>query len=125
MAQNLQLDPKKRDYVLTSSGSPVPSDRVEEMSYFAISIPQGAWLYGDKNQGSKLYTLNNVKRTISLEQQISGFVTDAIERQVISTGKATAQRFENIEATRNGTSNRLSIIPDQTQLSDQINFVAV
>lgn len=125
MSQNLQLDPLKKDYVLDGTGSPIPSDRVEETSYIALTIPQNQWLYGDPNQGSKLYTLSNVKRTPGLEQTISSFVTDAIERQVISTGAATAQQFENLQATRTGTSNQLEVIPSETQVSNQINFVGV
>lgn len=123
--QNLFLDPTKRDYVIDASGNPVPTDDVRVAAFIAINIPQGQWLYGDPNQGSKLFTLNNVKRTVSTEQQIAGFVSDAIERQVISTGLATAQSFKNLSATRNGTSNQVSIVPNQTQLSNQINFTAV
>ena len=123
--QNLMLDPVKRDYVLDAKGSPVPTDDVRVSSYIAITIPQGQWLYGDPNQGSQIFTLNSAKRTASIEQQISGYVTDAVDRQVIQTGQATAQQFSNIEATRNGTSNRLAVIPLQTQVSNQLNFVAV
>lgn len=123
--QNLLLDPTKKDYVLDGSGKPVPTDDVRVASYIAITIPQGQWLYGDANQGSKLFTLNNTKRTVSTEQQVSGFISDAINRQVIQTGLATEQSFTNLSATRTGTSNQVSVVPNQTQLSTQINFVAV
>ncbi len=125
MSQYLQLDPTKKDYVLSATGSSIPSDRVQEAAYYAIQIPQGQWLYGDPNQGSKLFTLNNVKRTNSTEQQIAGFISDAIDRQVISTGLAVSQSFQNLDATRTGTSNQLNLVPNQTQLSNQINFTAV
>ena len=125
MAQNLRLDPTKKDYVLTANGTSVPSDRVEESVYFALTIPQNRWLYGDPNQGSQLYSLNNVKRTNSIEQQISGFANDAIDRQVISTGKASAARVTNTEATRTGTANKIEVIASETQASNQFNFVTV
>lgn len=125
MPQNLQLDPVKRDYVLNDMGTPIESDRVEESVYYSLAIPQGQWLYGDPNQGSKLYTLENVKRTSSIEQQISGMVTDAVERQVIATGKASASRVRNTQATRTGTANIVEVIPEATQVSNQFNFVGV
>lgn len=40
MAQNLQIDPVTKDYVIVN-GSPVASDRVLEACYFALLIPQG------------------------------------------------------------------------------------
>ena len=125
MAQNLILDPVKKDYVVDASGSPIASDRVQEQVYFALAIPQDGWLYGDPNQGSKLSTLENVKRTASIEQQISSMAVDAIERQVISTGQATAAQVKNIQATRTGTLNKIEVIPSQTQISNQLDFVSV
>lgn len=125
MAQNLKIDPAKRDYELTPTGASIPSDRAEEASYFALTIPQNRWLYGDPNQGSQLHTLNNVKRTASIEQQISGFATDALERQVIATGKVAAVQVTNVEATRTGTANKIEVIPQETQASNQFNFVTV
>ena len=125
MAQNLQLDPTKRDYVLDQNGSPVASSRVEEAVYFALTIPQDNWLYGSDNQGSKLFTLNNVKRTLSIEQQISSYANDAIDRQVVATGQATAAQVRNLEATRTGTLNKIEVIPAQVQVSDQLNFASV
>jgi phage gp46-like protein len=125
MAQNLQLDPLKRDYVLGQNGSPIASDRVEEAVYFALTIPQNAWLYGTPNQGSNLNQLENVKRTLSIEQQISAYASDAIERQVIATGQATAAQVRNLEATRTGSLNKIEVIPAQVQVSDQLNFVSV
>ena len=125
MAQNLALDPTKKDYVLSLSGSSVPSDDVTTAVYYALAIPQDQWLYGDPNQGSKLYTLNNVKRSGSVEQQISSYSIDAVERQVIATGQATAAQMQNVEATRTGSSNQLEVIPSTTQVSTQLAFTAV
>lgn len=125
MAQNLVIDPQTKDYVVDATGKPIPSDRVEEQVYIALSIPQDGWLYGDPNQGSKLYTLENVKRTSSIEQEIASFAQDAIERQVISTGQATASQVKNTETTRTGTANTIEVIPAQTQISNQLDFVSV
>jgi phage gp46-like protein len=124
MAQNLQLDSVKRDYVVVN-GSPIGSDRVEEAAYYALLIPQGKWLYGDVDQGSLLYTLDKQKRSSSIEQDFAGYAQDAIKRQVIDTGKATASAVKNFETTRFGTSNLINIVPAQTQLSDQLSFVSV
>ena len=124
MAQNLQMDPVARDYVIVN-GSPVPSDRVEEASYIALSIPQDQWVHGVSGQGSLLYTLKNVKRNSSIEQQYAAYAMDAINSQVVATGKATAVQVQNISASRTGTSNQIEVIPAATQLSEQLNFVSV
>ena len=59
MAQNIQIDPVKRDYVF-SNGSPVPSDRVLEACFYAMLIPQNITMYPylQSGQGSLLYTLD-------------------------------------------------------------------
>lgn len=123
MAQNLKLDPKKRDYVVVN-GSPIPSDRIEEAAYYALTIPQGAWLYGQPDQGSLLYTLTG-KRVGTIEQAFASFANDAIKRQLVDTGKATAVQTENLQATRTGTSNQVEIIPNTKQIATQFNFNSV
>ena len=124
MAQNLQMDPVARDYVLLN-GSPIPSDRVEESGYFALAIPQDKWVHGVAGQGSLLYSLQNVKRSGAIEQQYAAYALDAINSQVVSTGKAKAVQVQNIAASRTGSSNKIEIIPASTQLSAQLNFISV
>lgn len=121
MAQNLLLDPTKKDYVVTD-GSPSGSDRVHEKCYYALLIPQGKWLYGVVGQGSLLYTLPSQKRSGSLEQTFAQYTTDAIKRQVINVGDATAVSVKNLQATRTGTSNEIDVVPANKQLSSQLNF---
>lgn len=121
MSQNLQLNPVLKDYVFVN-GSPVPSDRVLEASYYAIMIPQNNWLYGNPNQGSLLYTLQNAKRTGSIEQQFAAFVNDAINRQVIQTGQAIGVETNNIATSRTGTSNQINVIPSAVSISNQFTF---
>jgi phage gp46-like protein len=123
MAQNLQLDPTKRDYVVVN-GSPVASDRVEEASYIALAIPQGAWLYGTADQGSLLWTLEQ-KRLTTTEQKYASYATDALKRQLIDKGLASAAQVGNIAASRTGTSNQIEVIPSAKQVSTQFNFNAV
>lgn len=124
MAQNLQLDPVKRDYVV-SKGSPIPSDRVFEACYYALLIPQNNWVYGVPGQGSFLYTMEGTKRLSSVEQNFAAYAQDAIRTQVINRGKATQVGISNIQATPTGTSNKISVVPNQTQLSDQFDFLPV
>lgn len=124
MAQNLQMNPEKRDYVF-ENGSPIPSDRVLESAYFALAIPRGKYLYEQDNQGSLLHTLGNQKRTSSIEQQYSSYATQAIEDQVIKNDLATKVQVKNLEATRNGTLNEIDVTPSANQTSNQFNFVSV
>jgi len=124
MAQNLQLDPIKKDYVVVD-GSPVPSDRVLEAGYYALQIPQGKRLYGETGQGSNLYTLEGIRRSASIEQRFATISNEAIDRQLIKTGKATAVQTVNLAVSRTGTSNQIQIIPNNVQLSDQLNFISV
>lgn len=124
MAQNLKLDPAKRDYV-TVNGSPVPSDRIEEKTYYALLIPETKWLYVEPGQGSLIWTLEGKKQAPSTEQQLSAFAQDAIKRQLIANGQATSSEVTNIEQTRGGTSNLIRVVQSQTDLSDQLNFVPV
>lgn len=121
MAQNLRIDPTKRDYVV-ERGSPIPTDSVLEATYFALLIPQGRYVYGSPGQGSMLYTLMNSKRTTSVEQVYAALVKGAIERQVIATGQGTAVGVQNLSASPTGTSNEISVVPAQTQVSEQLNF---
>lgn len=124
MAQWLQMDPVKRDYVVVN-GSPVPSDRIYEAAYFALLIPKNAWLYGTTNQGSLLYTLEDVKRTPSIEQEYAGYVQDALQAQLISAGLATQSQVNNLEATRTGTNNSIQIQPAATPVQSQLTFLPV
>ncbi len=124
MAQNLQLDPVARDYVL-KNGSPIPSDRVEEASYIALTIQQGQWLYGLTSQGSQLYTLQNQKRNATIEQLFATYSEDAIARNVIVPGKGTATQAQNLTTSRTGSSNQVEVIPAASQLSNQLNFTSV
>jgi phage gp46-like protein len=124
MAQNLQLDPTLQDYVLVN-GSPVPSDRMEEATYFALTIPQGKGLYQTVNQGSQLYTLENIRRSSSVDQQFATLAQDAIKRNVIQPGKGTSSQVANIAFNSRATSNQIEVIPAQTELSSQLNFTPV
>lgn len=124
MAQNLQLDPAKRDYI-TTNGSPVPSDRIQEATYYAITIPQGKWLYGDLGQGSLIWTLEGKKRAASTEQNFASYAQDAIKRQLIDKGAATSSAVTNLEATRTGTNNQIRVVQAQLDIADQLNFVPV
>lgn len=124
MAQNLQVNPVTRDYV-TENGSPVPSDRVFEACYYALLIPQSKWLYGQVGQGSLLYTLQNVKRTSSIEQLFAAFASDAIRRQVVDNGQASSVSVKNLQQTPTGTVNEIDVVPKNTQLSQQFKFVSV
>lgn len=124
MAQNLQIDPIKRDYVVVN-GSPVASDRVFESCYYPLLIPQGKWLYGAVGQGSLLFQLEGIKRVAAVEQNFSAYATEAIQRQVIQTGKATAVSVKNLAATRTASSNNIQVVPAAQQLSNQLNFIPV
>jgi phage gp46-like protein len=107
------------------NGSPVPSDRVLEASYYALAIPEMQWLYGVPGQGSLLYTLANQRRTSSVEQNYAVLANAAIQRQVITPGLATAVQTENLQTTRTGTSNQIEVIPSQAVASTQFNFSSV
>lgn len=121
MAQNLRIDPTKRDYIV-ENGSPIATDSVLEASYFALLIPDGRYVYGIPGQGSNLYVLNNSKRVASIEQVFSAIAKGAISRQIIATGQATAVGTENLDTSRSGSSNQISVVPSGTQVSDQLNF---
>jgi phage gp46-like protein len=124
MSQNLKMDPVKKDYVL-DKGSPIPSDRIEEAAYFALTIPQDKWTYSEPGQGSLLYTLAGQKRDSSVEQKFASYAKDAINRQLIATGQATDSAIQNTESSNGATKNNIKIVPAQTQLSDQLEFVPV
>jgi len=121
MAQNIQIDPTKRDYVIVN-GSPVPSDRIEDKAYIAIQIPQNQWLYGTPTQGSLIYTLQNKKHSPSIEQRFATYATGAINRQLITPGDATAVNVNNIQVTPTGTLNRIQVVPNTALLSNQFAF---
>lgn len=123
MAQNLKLDPQKKDYIF-ANGSPIASDSVLEAAYYAIKIPQNKYLYGQEGQGSLLYTLKG-KRDSSIEQQFASYAKAAIDKQLIETGQAKAVSITNIETTRYGTSNEIDIVPSEVQISNELNFVSV
>ena len=124
MSQNLQLDPKKRDYVF-SGGSPISSDRVFEKAYYALQIPQNNWLYGEAGQGSYLYTMNGIRRSASVEQTFSAYATSAIRRQLINTGSATQVQVSNALAEKSTTVNNVAVTPGNQQLSTQLGFTPV
>lgn len=124
MAQNLQIDPTKRDYVFVN-GSPVPSDRVFEQAYFALMIPQDNWLYGIPGQGSKLYTLEGTKRSDQIEQLFGSFSKDAINRQLVANGLAQGVGVKNLATSRTGTSNQVEVIPSAVPVPTQFNFKPV
>lgn len=121
MAQNLQIDPVKKDYVF-QNGSPIPSNRVLEAAYYALLIPQNNWLYGIPNQGSLLYTMENTKRSSQVEQLFASFARDAINSQVVNNGQAKGVGIKNLSSSRTGTSNQVEIIPSAVAVSTQFSF---
>lgn len=123
MSQNIMLDPKKKDYVF-QNGSPISTDRILEACYYAILVPSN-WMYISPGQGSLNYTLLNRKRNATVEQDFASFSTDAINRQLIDTGKATDSQISNIEANSFNSSNQVSVVPSLVQLSTQFNFLSV
>ena len=124
MDQNLVLDPVKKDYVL-KNGSPVASDRVYESSYYALLIPRGRWIYGGANQGSLLHTLYGAKRSGSIEQLFSSFTDEAIKSQLIDTNLASKTKTSNIEASRSGSSNNISVAQVSSPTVEQFSFIGV
>lgn len=124
MGQNLKMNPIKRDYMVVN-GSPVPSDDVLDQAYFALLIPSGKWQYGVAGQGSLLYTLENQLRTTTIEQQYQSMVQNAIDAQMIQTGRALSQTTVNTQATPTGTANTTTIVPAATQISSQLGFSRV
>jgi phage gp46-like protein len=124
LSQNLEFDPVKKDYVFIK-GSPIDTDRIEEVAYYALTIPQNNWTYSTPGQGSLLFTLENVKRDASVEQKFASYAHDAINRQLISTGKAKSVAVKNTLSSQTQTQNNISIVPAKVQLSDQLSFVPV
>lgn len=124
MAQNLLMNPLKKDYVVIA-GSPVPSDTVLDKSYFALLIPQGKWMYSVAGQGSLLYTLQNRMRDSAIEATFSSMVKVAINTQLIKTGQASSVKTQNTETTPTGSANNISVAPAALTLSSQLNFSGV
>jgi phage gp46-like protein len=121
MGQNWQINPITRDYIL-NQGSSVLTDDVQDAAYYILTIPRGQWMYGDEGQGSELYLFNNTKRTSSTEQLFAARVLDALNGQLVVSGKAQSVSVVNTESTRQGTANEIDIVPSQSQLSSQLNF---
>jgi hypothetical protein len=124
MAQNLQLDPTKKDYVVVA-GSPVPTNRVFEATYFAVMIPQGKWLYGVPGQGSDVNTLQGIKRAGGIEQLFAAYSRDAVQRQVVNNGLAQSVGIRNLSTSRTGSSNQIEVIPSAVPVATQFNFTPV
>lgn len=124
MSQNLAMNPQAKDYVIVN-GSPVASDAIEDKAYFAITIPQGAWQYGQTGQGSLIYTLQNKLRTSSLEQTYASMVNNAIEKQLIDTGQATDVQTTNTQATATGTLNNTQVTGAAIPISGSLGFSGV
>lgn len=122
--QNLKLNPTKRDYVVLN-GKPVGSDDVTDAAYYSLTIPKDRWIYGEPDQGSLLYTLQNVKHSSSVEQQFATYADDAVKRQLIDTGKAVAVQSGNIQTTKTGSSNQVQIVPSVQEISNQLKFNGV
>lgn len=124
MSQNLVIDPKKRDYVFVN-GSPLSTDRIFEKAYYAIVIPRDQWLYGNPGQGSLVHTLQNVKRSASIEQQLASYIDTALQDQLINTGEAQAQQVTSKSQTTTTSENNIQIVPAQNNITDQFNFTGV
>lgn len=124
MSQNLAMNPQAKDYVV-KNGSPVPSDAIEDKAYFAITIPQGKWQYGEAGQGSLVYTLQNKLRTSSIEQTYASMVNNAIEKQLIDTGQATDVQTTNTQSTSTGTLNNTQVTPSAIPISGSLGFSGV
>jgi len=124
MAQNLLMNPLKKDYVVLN-GSPVASDTVLDKAYFALMVPQGQWMYSVAGQGSLLYTLQNRMRDAGVEATFSTMVKNAINAQLIQTGQASGVNTQNTETTPTGSANNIAIAPAATTISSQLNFTGV
>jgi hypothetical protein len=124
MGQNWKFDPVKRDYVL-EQGRPVATDRIEETVYFVLMIPRGQWIYGLPGQGSELFKFVGAKRVASTDQLFAARAIQAIESQVIAQGRARQVETRNLESTRTGTSNQITVVPLESELSAQFKLKPV
>lgn len=115
------IDPVTRDYAL-ENGAPVPTDRIEEQAYFILTIPEGNWLYGDPGQGSELWRFKNVRRNSGTEQLYADRVTDALNRQLVDTGRASSVQVSNIATSRYGTSNEIDVTQLQRAVATKLSF---
>lgn len=123
MAQNLKLDPAKRDYIVIA-GSPVPTNRVFEKAYFALAIPRLKYLYGT-GEGSDLNLFQNTKRVPETDQLYAARARQAIEGQLVASGEVASVEVTNIATSRQGTSNNIVLQPNQQSLSTQLAFEPV
>ncbi len=124
MAQNIEIDPAKRDYVV-ENGSPVVSNRIHERAFYTLAIPRNAWLYGGPDLGSDLYRMRNAKRTADIEALFASRAMEAIESQLIKTGEASRAEVKNISGSRSGTSNNIDIEQNQESISTKLDFSPV
>lgn len=107
------------------NGSPIPSQRIHEDVYFALTIPQGKWLYGTPGQGSRLHELIGVKRTEKTERIFSTLAMNAIQRQIIDTGKASQALISTVESGQFGISNQIEVEPQMKDFASILNFRSV
>lgn len=124
MAQFLQMDPVKRDYVVPN-GSPIPSDRIEERAFFALAIPRLNYIYGSEHDGSDLYLFENAKKIPETDRLYATRATQALNDQLVARGDATAVQVRNLSSTRTGTSNQIDIQPNQKSISTALSFTPV
>jgi hypothetical protein len=123
MAQNLQIDPEKKDYEV-KNGAPIATDRVFESVYIALLIPQGRWIYGLPDQGSLIDSLERSKHDSAFEQKFAAYAQSAIKSQVIGTGKATASQVKNLSTSRTSSVNAIGVVP-AVLASPQFSLVPV
>jgi phage gp46-like protein len=124
MGQNTKFDPVKRDYV-AEQGSVGTTDDIRVASYFVLKKPKGKWLYGAPGEGSDLHKFQNSKRLSNTEQLFAARSNEAIQSQLIDTGRAEQVTTTNIDSSREGSSNEIEVVPLQADLSDQFEFTPV
>lgn len=115
------FDPTKRDYPI-QDGAPTPTDRIEEQTYFVLTIPLSKWLYGVQGEGSDLWKFRNARRLSTTEQTFAARTIDALNRQLVATGKAKQVAVSNIATSRYGTSNEIEVEAAQQSVATKIQF---
>lgn len=119
MAQNWDIDPKKRDY-LTASGAPVETDSLRVPAYFRLKIKRTKWLYApDDKYGSDYYTLNKIPPNNAA--QIIENVGAAALQPMANDGRASSINVQADQISRNGVSLTTTII-DASGQAEVVTF---
>lgn len=122
MAQNWDIDPQKKDYVL-ERGSPAQTDSLRVPAYVRLKTRRGTYMYAPDTRFGSEFHLQKKRRTSVDNSTVEDLAADALQ-PIVSDQRASEITIESEVKTRNNVGLQAQII-DKDGTIDILKIVSL